>query len=72
MGHTASGSRLFGSVVTALDFCPGDLGSNPVRDVKSFQTMHMSTFELLVTKLGPSKDTVKYHNNAYFSNLVQN
>ena len=28
---TASGSRLFGSVVRSLDFYPGDPGSNPVR-----------------------------------------
>ena len=31
---TASGSRLFGSVVRALVFCPGDRGLNPARTVK--------------------------------------
>ena len=28
------------SVVRALDFYPGDPGSNPIRDVGFFQTMH--------------------------------
>ena len=38
--HAASGSRTFGSVVRALDFYPGNPGSNPMRDVGFFQTMH--------------------------------
>ena len=34
--NTASGSRLFGSVVRALDFYPGGPGWNPIRDVGFF------------------------------------
>ena len=34
------GSRLYGSVARALDFYPGNPGSNLVRDAGYFQTMH--------------------------------
>ena len=40
LGHTAPGSRLFGSVVRTLDFYPGGLVSIPIWDVGFFQTMH--------------------------------
>ena len=57
---TASGSRLFGSVVTALDFCPGDHGSNPARVVK-FSAMLFPLLPLSCRKMGahPGLDLIR-------------
>ena len=43
----------FDSVVRALDFYPGDPGSNPIRDMGYFQTMHQFLVaNLHVRKMG--------------------
>ena len=49
---TALGSRLFGSVVRALDFYPGRLGSNPTIGGKFIQLCFIPLLWLSCHKIG--------------------
>ena len=66
----SEGSRLFGSVVTALDFYRGGPGSNPIRDVGFFQTMRHFLFTNF--HIHKSMQTVAYHSsyNLYVCNVL--
>ena len=58
---TASKSRLFGSVVRALDFYPGGQGSNPTIDGKFFQLCFIPLIRLSCRKMGarPKLDFIR-------------